>query len=96
MRVFKRSLVDLYLQAGFKSNLDSVSTPRNLLIGDFMVNVSSKAFSGRGNTIRVAWSNATFCQPWKIQTQGGASFVFIPMSISPTKLSSLNLLACCC
>ena len=75
--------VDLYFQASSNRNLDDVFT-RDLLIGDFMVNVSSKEFSGRRNTIRMAWSNATFCQPWKIQTQGGAYFVFTPMSISPS------------
>ena len=95
MRVLKRSLVDLYFQAGSNINLDGVSTPLNLLIGDFMGNFSSKAFSGRGNTIRMAWSSPTFCQPWQIQTQGGASFLFIAvLSRQPFvhKSSSTSLL----
>jgi hypothetical protein len=84
MRVLKHELVDLYFQAGSNNNLDGVSTALNLLIGDFMVNPSSKAFSGRGNTIRMAWSSSTFRQPRQIQTQGGTSFLFIPMNFSPT------------
>lgn len=42
----QHSLVDLYFQTGSNRNLDGVSAPRNLLIGDFMVDLSSEAFSG--------------------------------------------------
>lgn len=46
MHMFRHWLVDLYFQTGSNRNLDGVSTPRNLLTGNFMVDLSSEAFSG--------------------------------------------------
>jgi hypothetical protein len=75
-------LVDLHLQTYSRSDLNSISTDRYLLVWRFLGKLCAKAFSGRRNAIRMAWPCSPFHQPRQIQAQGGTPLLFIPTGIS--------------